>query len=122
MNGIMWCVSERSKILGLNAPQKIAQTDPTGEHESISAKQILGDIIGGILRKGDSKENPALGQNSDTTDNSDAVDAEVIDETPELVKRLNMERAKRLNPYTEDSAESQNNTSQKSASAEDSYE
>ena len=31
--GVQWCVEQRCKILGLNAPQKVAPTDPTGTRE-----------------------------------------------------------------------------------------
>jgi hypothetical protein len=31
--GVQWCIEQRCKIVGLNAPKKIAPTDPTGENE-----------------------------------------------------------------------------------------
>lgn len=33
LDGIMSCIRKRCEILGLNAPAKIAPTDPSGEHE-----------------------------------------------------------------------------------------
>lgn len=94
MNGIMWCVSERSKILGINAPKKVAQTDPSGAHEAASAKEILGDIIGGILKRSTSSEIPS--GSSAYAENKNDGGAEHHDDTPELAQRLKMERMKRL--------------------------
>jgi len=33
LQGIQWCIEQRCKLLGLNAPVKVAPTDPTGEKE-----------------------------------------------------------------------------------------
>lgn len=33
LQGIQWCIEQRCKLLGLNAPVKVAPTDPTGERE-----------------------------------------------------------------------------------------
>lgn len=32
--GIQWCINKRCEILGIDAPTKIAQTDPSGEKEA----------------------------------------------------------------------------------------
>jgi transcriptional regulator with XRE-family HTH domain len=31
LTGVQWCIDRRAKLLGLDAPTKIAPTDPTGE-------------------------------------------------------------------------------------------
>lgn len=43
LQGIQWCISERSKITGAYAPKKIAETDPTGTKEagSVAREEIL---------------------------------------------------------------------------------
>jgi hypothetical protein len=33
LNGVQWCISKRCDILGLNAPQKVAPTNPEGDQE-----------------------------------------------------------------------------------------
>lgn len=33
LQGIQWCIERRCKLIGLDAPTKIAPTDPTGEYE-----------------------------------------------------------------------------------------
>ena len=33
LRGVEWCIERRCKLLGLDSPIKVAQTDPTGEHE-----------------------------------------------------------------------------------------
>ena len=94
MNGIMWCVQERAKIMGLYAPKKIAQTDPTGEFESQSAKEILGDIIGGILKRAKDDSNVVEGELMEL-DGDNTIEVEA-DDTPELAKRLREAKIKRL--------------------------
>ena len=32
LTGVQWCISERCKIIGINAPMKIAPTDPSGDN------------------------------------------------------------------------------------------
>lgn len=45
MRGVMWCISERNKILGIYAPKKYVETDISGEKEKLNAKdEILGLI------------------------------------------------------------------------------
>jgi hypothetical protein len=39
LDGVQWCIERRCKILGLDAPQKIAPTDPTGK------ESWAGDVI-----------------------------------------------------------------------------
>jgi hypothetical protein len=96
MNGIMWCIQERAKIVGLYAPKKVAQTDPTGEFESQSAKEILGDIIGGILKRAKDDSNIVEGELLELDgNNSIGVDG---DDTPELARRLREAKMKRLPP------------------------
>lgn len=34
LSGIQWCITKRCEILGINAPTKFSQTDPTGMKES----------------------------------------------------------------------------------------
>ena len=31
--GVQWCINKRCEILGLDAPKKIAPTDPSGQNE-----------------------------------------------------------------------------------------
>lgn len=98
MDGVMWCVQERSKIVGLYAPKKVAQTDPTGEHEAMSAKEILGDIISGILKGAEPEDKDIVeGELMELDGENDIpVDAEGI---PELAKMLREKHVpKRLNP------------------------
>lgn len=97
MNGIMWCLQERAKIMSLYAPKKIANTDPTGTQEAgQSAKEILSDIIGGILKRADGDKNIVEGELLALDgDNDKAVDD---DELPELAKRINDEKIRRLPP------------------------
>ena len=60
MNGVMWCCQERAKILGLYAPKKVANTDPTGDKEAgVSAREELMGMIGKIA----DKLAPALAKN-----------------------------------------------------------
>ena len=33
LNGIQWCIERRCKIMGIDAPTKVAPTDPTGRKE-----------------------------------------------------------------------------------------
>jgi len=33
LTGVQWCIERRCKVLGIDAPTKIAPTDPTGEKE-----------------------------------------------------------------------------------------
>lgn len=91
MNGIMWCVQERAKIIGLYAPKKVAQTDPSGNHEAqTSAKEVLGDIIGGILKRAKKDSNIVEGELLALDDeNTIPVDAEGV---PELAKMLRQKR------------------------------
>lgn len=35
LQGVQWCIDKRCKILGIDAPQKIAPTDPTGMREYV---------------------------------------------------------------------------------------
>lgn len=100
MNGIQWCVQERIKILGIYAPKKVAATDPTGEVEAgTSAKEELMGMLSGIIKRMQ-PETPAEKDYVEgefierlTEDN----DTEISDESiPELAKRLNRERIKRL--------------------------
>lgn len=54
--GVQWCIEKRMKIFGLEAPQKIAPTDPTGEKsyqlmdESELAKRFVA-ILNGSAKK-----------------------------------------------------------------------
>jgi len=100
MNGIMWCVQERAKIIGLYAPKKVAQTDPTGEQEAgQSAKEILSDIIGGILKRANTDRDTVEGELLALDgDNNSSIDA---DDTPELAKRLREEKIHKLPPAPE---------------------
>lgn len=77
MNVIMQCHAQRAKILGILAPKKIAQTDPTGEKEAsrLSAREELLSLIGDVSKKLQSSRQLALPE--------PAIDVEVIeDETP----------------------------------------
>lgn len=94
MNGIMWCVQERAKIIGLYAPKKVAQTDPTGEFESTSAKEILGDIIGGILKRAEPDKEIVEGELLEL-DGDNIIDVEA-DDTPELARRLREAKLSKL--------------------------
>lgn len=94
MNGIMWCIQERAKIVGLYAPKKVAQTDPTGEFEAQSAKEILGDIIGGILKRAKDDADVIEGELLEL-DGNNTIDV-AADDTPELARRLREEKIKRL--------------------------
>lgn len=100
INGVMWCVQHRMKILGLASPTKIAQTDPTGQYEaSSSAKDELLSMLGGIIKRmkpetpaeKDWVEGEIVDQLTDEKDNS-----VTDDDLPELAKRINAERMKRL--------------------------
>lgn len=95
MNGMMWCVQERAKLLGLYAPKKIANTDPTGEHEAQSAKEILGDIIGGILKRAEKSDKQLVEGELLELDGNNVITIEAED-TPELARILRNERIKRL--------------------------
>lgn len=102
MNGIMWCVQERAKILGLYAPKKVANTDPTGEFESTSAKEILGDIIGGILKRAEPEDKNIVEGELMALDGENGIP--VSDDVPELAKRLrerNMPKPKQLSGAVE---------------------
>jgi len=48
--GVQWCIDRRCKLLGLDAPTKIAPTDPTGtkEYDSLTDEQRV-DRLGSIL-------------------------------------------------------------------------
>lgn len=101
MNGIMWCVQERCKIASLYAPKKVAQTDPTGEHEAQSAKEILNDIISGILKRApDEDKNVVEGELLELDADNDIILNS--DDTPELAQRIRQERIKRLPPHPDD--------------------
>lgn len=97
MNGIMWCQTERAKILGLYAPKKVAQTDPSGEHEAgTSAKEELMGMLSSIVNRIKPKE----------LTEEQYVEAEIVEQIeageatssdlPELAKRLRGERLKKL--------------------------
>jgi transposase len=97
MNGIMWCVSERTKLLGL-AVKKIAQTNPEGDKEAGSGIRdelmaLLDDVtkhaeIGAaqsakLLEEGEAQEN--------------IIDAEVeYHPDYEIARQIKAERIKRL--------------------------
>ena len=104
MNGIMWCVQERAKIVGLYAPKKVAQTDPTGEHEAQSAKEILGGIIGGILKRAEGSDKNLVEGELLSLDGDNTIDVEA-DDTPELARRLKDERVKRLPAHAQSGVE-----------------
>lgn len=95
MNGIMWCVQERAKIIGLYAPKKVAQTDPTGEFESTSAKEILGDIIGGILKRAEPDDTNVVEGELMALDGENIISVDG-DDTPELAKRLRQAKIDKL--------------------------
>lgn len=40
---VAWCITKRCEILGLNAPQKIAPTDPTGRQPFVLAARMMTD-------------------------------------------------------------------------------
>lgn len=101
INGIQWCVQQRIKILGLASPTKIAQTDPTGQFEATSsAKDELLNMLSGIIKR----------MKPETPEEKNWVEGELVpnilnapedkdvidDDLPELAKRLNAERLKRL--------------------------
>ena len=46
--GVMSCIDKRCKVLGLDAPQKLAPTDPSGEREygSLSDSELLRRVNG----------------------------------------------------------------------------
>lgn len=51
LQGIQDCIEKRCKILGINAPDKMALTDPTGEHEYREARDdLLADIQRSLAR------------------------------------------------------------------------
>lgn len=57
--GVQWCIEKRMKIFGLEAPQKIAPTDPTGEKsyqlmdESELAKRFVAILNGAAAKEPD---------------------------------------------------------------------
>lgn len=56
LDRVSWCVQQRCKILGLEAPTKVAPTDPTGEkeYEGFSDRERLARIE--ALRKATQRE------------------------------------------------------------------
>ncbi len=96
MNGIMWCVQERSKIMGLNAPKKIAATDPTGTIEAgQSAKEILGDIIGGILKRAEKSDKELIGSKLMEIGDNNEID---VSSGSVLAQKIRDEKIRRLPP------------------------
>lgn len=53
LEGVRWCIERRIKLLGLNAPIKVAPTDPTGQKEYGEDREQLNEkkaqILIGIL-------------------------------------------------------------------------
>ena len=52
LQGVERQIDRRARILGLNAPQKVAATDPTGEHEAANPTEALIDALLRIKRTG----------------------------------------------------------------------
>ena len=100
MNGVQWCVQQRIKILGIGAPTKIAQTDPTGQFEAgSSAKEELLGMLSGIIKrmKPETKEEQDWVEGELVPKILDETDNTVKDDSvPELARRLDMERMKKL--------------------------
>jgi hypothetical protein len=97
MNGYIWCQQERAKILGLYAPKKLANTDPTGEHEAgTSARDELMGLVNSIVKRmvpeNDQEKDFVEGVLVNQLEEEDGLDEDL----PELAKRLNRERMKRL--------------------------
>ena len=107
MGHIMWCVSERSKLLGLYAPKKIANTNIEGDKEvSGSGVKELMDMINDVADRL-SKAPPLPSIDGEVLENDEVVDvpSEAIamykpldsvkypSETADLIKKRNKERA-----------------------------
>lgn len=108
MNGIMWCQQERAKIVGLYAPKKVANTDPTGEFEAAtSARDELMGIMAGIVKRmkpeTEEEQNFVEGVLINQIEEGNEKEVEE-DDLPELARRLNNERLKRLPPSPEELA------------------
>lgn len=104
-NGIQWCCQERSKILGLYAPKKIASTDPSGDKEAgrSAREELMGmissiaDKLGPALAK-NVTPNPITGAIIDVEDfSADADNSTTLPEVhmPELAKLLKGENKRR---------------------------
>jgi len=107
MNGIMWCCQERAKIIGLYAPKKVANTDPTGDREAgVSAREELMGMINSIAKRLHPVKNvtpDAEGEIIDVQLEDFTADAdnskEIADPTtPALVGLLKKEKKRRVMP------------------------
>lgn len=51
--GVQWCIERRCKIMGTDAPTKVAPTDPTGTHEydPITARERLASRLASIAAR-----------------------------------------------------------------------
>jgi len=57
LTGVGWCIEQRCKILGLNAPQKVAPTDPSGENPYMNmTDEELRAVAMGIAGDNDGSE------------------------------------------------------------------
>ena len=45
LSGVQWCINKRCEILGINAPRKIAPTDPTGKKPYQTTDDIINELI-----------------------------------------------------------------------------
>ena len=107
MNGIQWCMQERAKILGLYAPKKVANTDPTGEKEAgISAKEELMGMLTGIVKRmnpeTEEEKNYVEGVLVNELDKDHSIQDVDEESLPPLARMLNRERVKRLPAADED--------------------
>ena len=106
--GIQWCCQERAKILGLYAPKKVANTDPSGDREAgISAREELMGMISSIANKlapelaKNVTPHPVTGQVIDVEDfTADAENSKEVPNPyePQLAKLLKKERKRRVTP------------------------
>lgn len=79
--GWQWCIEQRAKILGLYAPKKVAQTDPTGNKEA--GTSAVDDVMRMIKEANERKEKSLqqLEQPKHLEAGKDFVDGEIIEDT-----------------------------------------
>jgi hypothetical protein len=82
MKGIMWCVAERCRIIGLYAPKKFTETDVTGEKdkETFTREEILAKLIPEIPNLSLQQEKPI-----------EFIDAEPIPDEPKQLEAPKLE-------------------------------
>lgn len=92
MRGIMWCIEERCKIIGLHAPKKLANTNPEGDKEAgADARRELLDMISRVADRLNPSQNPV----------EKVIDVEARQiETTDLAGKIKEDRMSRLLPAT----------------------